>query len=268
MLKTKIVCFANNKGGSGKSTTCSNTAFALSQTGKRILLIDADMQMNLSLSFFGEEEVLSFSEGEGNLFQVMKEGLPLSGAVTKTSYPGLDLLPSSFQMSGIEEMLFSAHKGNELLKKALEKVRTEGNYHYIFIDAPPTLGLWVRNILSASDYIVIPVEASPWGLFGLANMMSFVEEVQKDAENLKVAGILLTRVDVRKNYYRETKDMLEEMGDIRVFDGCIRLDSAIEWAQDNSMPVGAYKRSSRSAAEYRYFAEQLDKALNQKGRRN
>ncbi len=260
-MKTKVVSFANNKGGSGKSTTCSNTGYVLSQSGKRVLLIDADMQMNLTLSFFGEEEVLGFSEGRKNLIHVINGDIPAAEAVTETQYPALDLLPSSFKMCETEELLFDHGGRLTLLSDAVHDLRDSGGYDYIFIDAPPTLGLWVKNILYASDYVVIPVEASPWGLFGLANMVSFVEEVKKDAPSLTVAGMLLTRVDVRKNYYKETLAMLEDMGDIRVFEGCIRLDSAIEWAQDNSKPVGAYKKSSRSAAEYRAFTGQLEKII-------
>ncbi len=260
-MKTRVVCFANNKGGSGKSTTCSNVAFSLSEEGKRILLIDGDMQMNLSLSFFGEEEILRFSEGENNLFGVMEKGKSLSESIVKTGLPGLSLVPGSFQLCEIEEVLFRKKSRRDLLWEALQEIREAGKYHYIFIDAPPTLGLWVRNLLTASDHVVIPVEASPWGLFGVANMISYVQECALDAPGLSIAGLVLTRVDVRKNYFKETRSLLKEMGEVRVFESMIRLDSAIEWAQDNSMPVGQYKHASRSAGEYRALAKEIVRAV-------
>lgn len=261
-MKTKILCFANNKGGSGKSTTCANVAYSLSAFKDKVLAIDADMQMNLSLSFFEEEEVMKFNTGENNLYHAMLEGRDLSGCVYDTRYEGLELIPSSMLMSGIEEVLYKKGGRKDVFSGALKQLAESGKYKYILIDAPPTLGLWVRNILNASDGVVIPVEASPWGLFGLANMIEYVNDVSKDNKNLKICGIVITKVDVRKNYFHQTEELLKGMGDIRVFKNHIRVDSAVEWAQDNSMPVGAYKKGSRSAKEYMELADELRKSVN------
>ena len=113
------------------------------------------------------------------------------------------------------------------------------------------------NLLCASDHLVIPVEASPWGLFGLANMLEFVNTVQEMAPQLSLLGLVLTKVDERKNYFKQTREYLQEMEDIRVFDSYIRVDSAIEWAQDNSQPVVTYRKSSRSAKEYTALAQEV-----------
>ncbi len=115
------------------------------------------------------------------------------------------------------------------------------------------------NILIASDYLVIPVEASPWGLFGLANMFEFLDVVQTVNPSLKLLGIAVTKVDVRKNYFKQTREILDELESVRVFETCIRVDSTIEWAQDQSVPVVAYKKSSRSAKEYIELAKEIDK---------
>ena len=256
-MKTKTIVFANNKGGSGKSTTCANTAYALSELGYKVLAIDTDMQMNLTLSFFEEEEVMRFNEGENNLYKlVLRSGDP-SACIFETGYPNLDIIPSSMLLSGIEELLYKSSDNREVLKRLFKKTGAFGKYDFILIDAPPTLGLWVRNILNISDGVVIPVEASPWGLFGLANMIEYVNEAAEDNKKLKIYGIVVTKVDVRKNYFHQTEELLKDMGDIRVFKNYIRVDSSIEWAQDNSMPVGAYKRNSRSAGEYAEFANEL-----------
>ena len=113
------------------------------------------------------------------------------------------------------------------------------------------------NILCASDRVIIPVEASPWGMFGLANMFDFLGEVKQIAENLEVLGIVVTKVDTRKNYFKQTMETLREMDGIYVFDSCIRVDSSIEWAQDSSIPVVEFKKSSRSAKEYTALAEEV-----------
>ena len=107
MSKTKVIAFANNKGGSGKTTTVSNIACAMVKSGLRVLCIDGDMQMNLTLSFFDEERSLAFAEGGKNLYTGIKEERDLSDCVVATEYSGLDIIPSSSLMSSIEFDLFS-----------------------------------------------------------------------------------------------------------------------------------------------------------------
>jgi chromosome partitioning protein len=137
-----------------------------------------------------------------------------------------------------------------ILKKCLEPIRARGYYDYILIDSPPTLGGWVMNVMCASDYVIIPVEASPWGLFGLANMFDFLNKVKEISPRLEVMGVMITKADERKNYFKQTLETLHESGAARVFETYVRTDSAVEWSQDNSIPVVAYKKYSRSAIEY------------------
>lgn len=259
MKKTKVICFANNKGGSGKSTTCSNVGCAMALQGKRVLLIDTDMQMNLSLSLFSEEEVLKFATSERNLYHAVKGQKDLVSYIVPTAYENLDLIPSSTLMSSIEYELFTKWQREYILKKCLAEVRSSGVYDYILIDAPPTLGGWVMNILCASDGVIIPVEASPWGLFGLANMFDFLNEVKQIAPELEILGVVITKVDTRKNYFKQTLESLQEMEGIHLFESYIRVDSSVEWSQDSSAPVVAFKKSSRSAKEYMALAEEVMK---------
>ena len=259
MGKTITICFTNNKGGSGKSTTCSNLGAAIAQTGKKVLLVDGDMQLNLSLAFFSEDWVLEHAAGEMNLYYGIKKQEDLTDYVVHTPYENLDLIPSSTLMSSIEYELFTKWQREFILRKCLQKMKESGMYDYILIDAPPTLGGWVMNILCASDKVIIPVEASPWGMFGLANMFEFLNEVRQISPNLEVAGIAVTKVDTRKNYYKQTMETLHELEDIHVFEQIIRVDSSVEWSQDNSIPVVEYKRSSRSAKEYTKLAEEVMK---------
>ena len=176
MDKTMTICFTNNKGGSGKSTTCSNVGAAMAMAGKKVLLVDGDMQLNLSLSFFSEDEVLKMAAGEKNLYYAIGKQQDLTDFIVPTAYPNLDLIPSSTLMSSIEYELFTKWQREFILRKCLQKIKDSGVYDYILIDAPPTLGGWVMNILCASDRVIIPVEASPWGMFGLANMFDFLND--------------------------------------------------------------------------------------------
>ena len=256
-MTTQVICFANNKGGSGKSTTCANVGYELTQLGKKVLLIDGDMQLNLSLSFFSEEDVLKFAQSEENLYYAIKNQKELKNYIISTPYENLDMIPSSTLMSSIEYELFTKWQREFILKKGITSIKESEEYDYILIDAPPTLGGWVMNILCASDGIVIPVEASPWGLFGLGNMFEFLEEVKQVATDLKVLGIAVTKVDTRKSYFKQTIDSLKNLEEVPVFETYIRVDSNVEWSQDNNMPIMAYKKGSRSAQEYMLLTEEI-----------
>ena len=257
MATTKTICFANNKGGSGKSTTCANVGYALSTLGKKVLLIDGDMQMNLTLSFFNDEQSLEFAKGEGNLYRGIVAQRDLTDYVVTTAYENLDIIPSSTLMSSIEFDLFAKWQREFILREGLRKIKESEKYDYILIDAPPTLGCWVMNIMCASDHLVIPVEASPWGLFGLANMFEFYEQVKRISPDLSLLGVAITKACERKNYFKQTLDSLSALENVRLFSSIIRVDSTVEWSQDLSKPVMAYKKNSRAAKEYMELAKEI-----------
>ncbi len=257
--KVKTIAFANNKGGSGKTTTCANVGYSLSLLGKRVLLIDGDMQLNLTLSYFPEDKVLEHACGEKNLYTAMKKEEDLWDYVIHTPYENLDLIPSSTLMSGIEYELFTKWQREFILSRSLKRLKEQGGYDYILIDAPPTLGGWVMNILCASDSVILPVETSPWGLFGVANMFEFLENVRKLVPGLRLLGVVITKMDARKNYGRQTLEALQEFSEVNLFQTVIRVDSEIEWAQDNSRPVMAHKKSARSAGEYLELAKEVER---------
>ena len=229
----------------------------MAKAGKKVLLIDGDMQLNLSLAFFPEDWVLEHAAGELNLYRAIGKQADLTEYVVHTPYENLDLIPSSTLMSSIEYELFTKWQREFILRKCLQKIKDSGVYDYILIDAPPTLGGWVMNILCASDYVLVPVEASPWGMFGLANMFDFLNEVREIAPALQVLGIVVTKADARKNYFKQTMETLKEMEGIYLFESFIRVDSSIEWSQDSSEPVVEFKKSSRSAKEYIALAEEV-----------
>ncbi len=261
-MKTTTICFANNKGGSGKSTTCCNVGYELSKMGYRVLLIDGDMQMNLSLSFFSEDEVLNSAQNGNNIYTAVTNQEDVASYITPTKYNNLDVVLSSSLMSNIEFQLFSKWQRELILKNCLENVKKSEKYDFILMDAPPTLGGWVMNMLCAADYLIIPVEASPWGLFGLANMFEFFATVQQINPNISLLGIAITKVDSRKNYFKQTIETLQNTDGVHLFENYIRTDSSIEWAQDSSLPVAVYKPSARSAKEYKLLTEEVVSLVN------
>ena len=169
------------------------------------------MQLYLSLSLDDADPVLGCAHRAKNSYEAIKGQDDLTDYTVNTKYEGLDLIPSSTLMSSIEYELFTKWQREYILKKGLKKIRESEVYDYILIDAPPTLGGWVMNILCASDKVIIPVEASPWGMFGLANMFEFLNEVKQISPELEVAGIAVTKVDTRKNYFKQTMETLHEL---------------------------------------------------------
>lgn len=256
-MKTTTICFANNKGGSGKSTTCCNVGFELSKMGYKVLLIDGDMQMNLSLSLFSEDEVLECAQNGNNIYTAVTRGDDIKNYITSTKYQKLDAVLSSSLMSNIEFDLFSKWQREFILKNSLKAVKDSGEYDFILMDAPPTLGGWVMNMLCAADYLIIPVEASPWGLFGLANMFEFFATVKQINPDISLLGVAVTKVDTRKNYFKQTVEALQNTDGVHMFQNYIRTDSSIEWAQDASLPVAVYKPSARSAKEYKALTQEV-----------
>ena len=266
MSKTKVIAFANNKGGSGKTTTCSNVGCAMAQDGYKVLMIDGDMQMNLTISYFDEEQALGFAQNGKTIHTALKEEKDIADFIAHTDIDGLDIVPSSSLMSSIEFDLFTKWQRETVFTKCLEKVVAGGYYDYILVDAPPTLGGWVMNIMCAADYLIIPVEASPWGLFGLANMFDFCNQVQKISPKLDILGIAITKADERKKYFKQTLQTLQELDGVTLFDTYIRVDSAVEWAQDSSRPVVDFKKTSRSAMEYIQLTKEIIDNVNRKER--
>lgn len=132
--ETKIISFVNNKGGSAKSTTCANVGYALTLMEKRVLIIDGDMQLNLSLSFFTEDEVLEISNGEKNLYHAIKNQKDLKDYIIHTPYENLDIIISSTLLYSIEYELFPKWQRETVLKRCLKGILESGYYDYILLD--------------------------------------------------------------------------------------------------------------------------------------
>lgn len=257
-MSTQTICFLNNKGGSGKTTTCSNVGYSLAQLGYKVLLVDGDMQMNLSLSYFEEERVMDLAMSDTNIYHAIKYKKDLTDCIVATSYPNVDMITSSTLMSGIEYEIFTRWQREYILKYAMDNTIKSQTYDYILIDSPPTLCSWVMNILCTADFLIIPVEASPWGLFGIANLFEFLGDAKQIAPNLQTLGIVVTKADERKAYVKQTLEALTDLENTYTFRNYIRVDSAIEWSQEQSKPVMVYKKGCRSAVDYLELAKEID----------
>ena len=255
MAKTKVICFTNNKGGSGKTTTCSNVGFGLRELGKKVLMIDGDMQLNLSLSLFDEDTVLAYAQSEKNLYEAIKRQDDLTDYIVNTKYEGLDLIPSSTLMSSIEYELFTKWQREYILKKGLKKIRESEVYDYILIDCPPQLSILTINALSCADGVLIPVKTDYLAYRGLTQLQDSIREIQELINpELKVLGVIATLYDARVS---DDKDILALLKEEYNLVGVVKRLAVAKKGIYDGLAVVEQAPSSEIAKEYTEIAKMI-----------
>ena len=254
-----VISIAIQKGGSGKTTTAVNLGAALQLSGKKVLLIDADPQANLSQSLGINEDP------EKNLYtEIQKEiagqGSDISKAIV--SLPtGLSLIPSSQAMSTAEMELISVYDREQLFKWMLEPVVT--NYDFILIDCPHSNSMITENALTASDYVLIPLQAEFLPLKGVHSFLyQFKAVKEKQNTRLDLLGLVLTKYDERKIMNREVKEQLENEFPGKVFKTHIRTSIQLAKAQAAGVDIFSFNKNSNAAADYQSLGEELLKKLS------
>ncbi|MGK5084454.1 ParA family protein [Bdellovibrionota bacterium FG-1] len=254
-----IITVANQKGGVGKTTTTMNIGVALAREGKRVLLIDADPQANLT-SYLGVTPGEPPHEDIGTLDEVFLAKRPLDAAGRKrliaNTASGVDLVACDKALAGVEYYLFSRPDREQVLARFLAAVRSD--YDFIFLDTPPSLNLLTLNALCASDGVIIPVQPEFFSLEGIVKIRESIEDVQKRwNRNLRILGVLPTQVSHRRKLTQEVIDTLKaELGPI-LFESAIHDNSAVTESSGHAQSVIEYDRSSRGAKDYMAAAREL-----------
>jgi len=246
----KIIAFANQKGGVGKTTSVINCGAGLAKQGKKILLIDLDPQAHLTLSLGVETHEL-----ENTIYDVLKGNVQISKALLDLP-SGMQLLPSSIELSAAE-MEFAGEPGREfLLKNALKKL--DQSLDFILIDCPPSLGLFTINGLAAADDVYIPLQTEYLALHGTGQLMQVVDVVQQRLnDQLKVAGVIGTLYDRRKTLNREVTDKLKEHFKDTLFNTLIRTNVSLAEAPSYGQDIFTYKPDSAGAADYEALVNEI-----------
>lgn len=209
MSKATVMAVVNQKGGTGKTTTCENLGIGLANEGKKVLLVDTDPQGSLTIAL-GNPRPDDLSVTLTDLMaKVMQDQPILPGEGILSHEEGVDLVPANITLSGLEVSLVNAMSRETILKQYLETVK--GRYDYILLDCMPSLGMLTVNALAASDQVLIPVQANYLSAKGLEQLLQTVSKVKRQINpKLKIEGILLTMVDSRTNFAKEISSLIRE----------------------------------------------------------
>jgi chromosome partitioning protein len=245
------IAIINNKGGTGKTTTCVNLAGAMAEEGLKVLLVDLDAQASASLSLG-----LSYESLRPSMADALFEATPWESAIRKNVLPGLDLLPGSMEMANSDLILGDEvgreNRLNELLYAATSR------YDFIFYDCPPSLSLISINALVASDAYIIPVTAEYLALEGLISMIAAVDEVKKGIGiEPNLIGVLFTMVNQGLRSTREIIQLVREQYGKQVLDTEIRRNVRLSEAPSFGKSIFQYAPTSIGAADYKALVDEL-----------
>lgn len=247
----RVISIVNQKGGTGKTTTAINLAAALAEKGYFVLLVDLDPQGNA-----GSGLGVKVHEKIGGVYEALLAAKPVSKMLYRTPVETLHLVPAHENLSGANIELVNLPEREYKLKKALLEVR--GNYDFIIIDAPPTLGLLTLNTLIASDEVIIPVQCEYYALEGLAQLLQTVNLVQKNLHpGLKILGALLTmyhrRIRLSEDVVKEVRENFPHSVFKTVIPRSVRLAEAPSFGK-SVLHLASWSNGARA---YRKLAEEV-----------
>lgn len=251
-MQATVIAMCNQKGGVGKTTTTINLGAALVEIGYRVLLVDFDPQGSLSVGLGVNPHTL-----ERSVYNLLlSREFTLDDVIRTSSVPGLDILPSNIDLSAAEVQLVSEVAREQTLQRVLTPARPK--YDFILIDCAPSLGLLTINALTASDYVIMPLECEFFALRGIALLTDTISKVSDRLNpNLQVLGILGTMYDSRTLHSREVLERVVQAFGEDVFHTVIRRTVKFPETNVAGEPITTYASASPGADAYRALAKEV-----------
>ena len=256
--KCKVIAITNQKGGVGKTTTTFNLGVALAKQGKKVLVVDVDPQSNLTTyaGWYNEDEL------KYTLSDLMEQSMNDEEIKTKKSIlhhkENVDLIPSSLNLSALENSLAYAMSREYTLRNCLSVIKND--YDYILLDCQPSLGMLTINALASADSVLIPVQSQYFALRGMTDLFKIINKVRRQINpTLKIDGALLTLVDRRTSLSKEIeKQIKDNYGSIlNVYD--TQIPRAVKTAESTSSgeSIFSYDKNGLVAEAYSSFAKEV-----------
>ena len=247
-----IYTIANQKGGVGKTTTTINLAAFIAARKARVLIVDADPQANATSSLG-----INVENGSLSLYDALINKVPLAEIIRTTSRQRLSIIPSIPELAAAEVELVQMMARESMLQKALQPIL--GDYDFIFIDTPPSLGLLTINALTASDHgVIIPVQCEYLALEGLSHLIHTINLVQQSLNaNLRVAGVVMTMYDSRTLLARRVAEEARRYFGAMVFHTMIPRNVRLGEAPSYGKPIIHYDIGSSGAEAYLQFTQEI-----------
>ena len=250
----KVISIFNQKGGVGKTTSTINLGAALSELGRRVLLVDFDPQGGLSLGLGVNAHSLPLEQTV--YYALMTPTANVDDIVLKSSVPGLDFLPANRDLGTAETTLGAEIGGQQYLKRALAPLRDY--YDVILIDCQPTMGQLTINALVASDEVIVPMQCEYFALHGFIELKGNLDKVKNFLNpNLRLIGILATMYDKKTSHNRQVLERILEQFPEDVFETIIAKTIRFPETTVVGEPITTYATSSGGAASYRRLAREL-----------
>lgn len=247
----KIISITNQKGGVGKTTTCVNLAAFIADAGNKVLIIDMDPQGNAS-SAVGVEP----KKDANTIYEVLLGECSAKEAIYPSVMAGLDVLPSTVNLSGAEVDLVHLNNRENILKEALSEVKSK--YDYIFIDCPPSLSLLTVNALTATDSLIIPIQCEYFALVGLGQLMNTVKLIKKHLNpTIEIEGVLLTMKDARSNLVNQVADEIQKYFKEKVYRTFIPRNVRLAESPSHGKPIIMYDAKSKGSLAYKSLADEF-----------
>lgn len=236
-----------------KTTSTINLAASLGILGKRVLVLDIDPQGNATSGLGIDKNNTKYT-----IYEILIEETDPKNAIIKTPFENLFVLPSSVNLAGAEIELTPIENRELILKKSIISIKEEGEFDYIFIDCPPSLGLLTINALAASDSVLIPIQCEYYALEGVSMLMNTIQLVKKGLNaNLSIEGVVLSMFDGRNNLSIQVVDEVKKYFKGKVYTSLIPRNVRLAEAPSYGLPIMEYDPKSRGAEAYYDLAEEF-----------